>query len=121
MVFQKNLFVNNYAKFEGGTIKWKEIEPVINNDNIFLNNKAIYGDINAAFPYRIEMEYSKESEIVCLQPLKNCYVTLPNLASGSQLNFSIVFSIKDIYNETCRSFNEGLIRVDYFFLKSNFL
>ena len=103
-----NLFENNLANFEGGALKWKEIEPIIDKNNIFLNNRAIYGEINAAFPFRIDMEFSKESEIVCVEPSKSCYKTFANIASGSLLNFSLAFSIKDIYNATCNSLNEGL-------------
>ena len=78
-----------------------------------MNNNAIYGNINAAFPFRIEMEFSKEQEIVCMKPSENCYITFPNIASGSQLNFSIIFSIKDIYNETCDSLKQGFTTQNY--------
>ena len=109
LILSGNSFENNHANHEGGAIKWKEIEPTINNDNIFKNNSAFYGDIDAAFPFRIEMEFSKENEILCIEPNKSCYVSFRNIVSGSQLNFSTVFSIKDIYNQTISSLNDEFI------------
>ena len=88
-------------------IKWNDVEPIIYNNNTFINNTAKYGNINAAFPFRIEMEYLPNREIICYNGSDNCYISLKDISSGSLLNFSLVFSIKDIYNKTSSSVNEG--------------
>ena len=107
---EKNIFERNSAKFEGGVIKWIENEPLIYENNIFINNSAIYGDINAAFPFRIIMGYSQYSKEIChSNQYKNCYIQIENIASGSPLNISFVFSIKDIYNKTITSLNDGFL------------
>ena len=108
MFLKKNSFINNTAHLEGGAFKWKEIEPNISDDNIFIDNKADYGQINAAFPFRIEMEFNNQYEIICLNNNNShCYNRFTNIASGSPINFTITFTIKDIYNVTCSSLNDG--------------
>ena len=107
MIIDGNKFYNNQANSEGGVIKWNVVEPNISINNTFINNSAKYGDINAAFPFRIEMEYLPNYEVICLNQTYNCYNIFNGISSGSFLNFSLVFTIKDIYNVTVSSLNEG--------------
>ena len=103
-----NTFNSNEALIEGGAIKWIEIEPELDySRNFFYNNSALYGPIIAGFPFRIEMEYNHLQKIICLNGLNNCYTQISGLSSGSTLNVSIIFSLKDIYNNTVASINSG--------------
>ena len=104
-----NYFISNEALTEGGAIKWIEIEPEIDNSsNLFINNSAQYGPINAGFPFRIEMGYSDLPTTMCLTDSPtSCYKQVPNLSSGESLNLSLLFSLKDIYNKTVSSVNSG--------------
>ena len=61
----------------------------------------------AAFPFRIEMQILEQSNLICLNRSNNCYFQVSDLASGSDLNISFKFSIKDIYNKTMNSLNTG--------------
>ena len=108
MLLTNNVFNSNQAYSEGGAIKWIEVEPVIPKSNIFYNNSALYGPINAAFPFRIELEYNLFSINVCLNgSLTYCYPQISDLSSGSALNISLFFTIKDKYNVTVTSLNSG--------------
>lgn len=103
-----NYFNSNEAITEGGAIKWIEVEPIIDySNNLFLNNSAQYGPINAGFPFRIEMGYSDIQTTICRNESGSCYKQLPDLSSGAVLNISLLFSIKDIYNNTVSSVNSG--------------
>lgn len=99
-----NLFIENIAESEGGAIKWEGVQPKIEN-NTFINNTAIYGDNVAAFPFRLHMSYSPYTETICNKTSNECYFSFANIASGSVLNFSLEFLVKDIYNQTCASIN----------------
>ena len=45
-----NIFKNNIAENAGGGIKWDDIEPTIENDNIYSDNYAVlYGNEIASF------------------------------------------------------------------------
>ena len=103
-----NTFNSNEALIEGGAIKWIEIEPEIDNSsNLFYNNSAQYGPINAGFPFRIEMLYSDLQTIICLnESSTSCYKQIP-ISSGTTLNLTLLFSIKDFYNKTVSSINSG--------------
>lgn len=99
------MFVGNIAESEGGVIKWTGVEPYLEN-NTFFNNSAVYGDIIASFPYRIYMSSSSYVKTICkMNSSERCYQTFPNITSGSLLNFSLEFLLKDIYNQTCSSIN----------------
>lgn len=100
-----NLFENNTALSEGGVLKWKEIQPSFNNVNTYTNNNAIYGPINAAFPFRINLEYYPNQNSICLDGNSQCYIQIPNIASGNILDLKLRFAIKDIYNKTITSLN----------------
>ena len=102
-----NTFDNNVAESEGGSIKWIGVEPIIDSDNIFTNNSASYGPINAGFPFRIEMEFTSLSQTICLKESNSCYPQIMDISSGSSLNFTLSFLIKDIYNTTVTSLNSG--------------
>ena len=104
-----NNFNSNEALIEGGAIKWIEIEPKIDNSsNLFYNNSAQYGPINAGFPFRIEMESTDLQTIICLnESSTSCYKQIPDLSSGTSLNLSLIFSLKDFYNKTVSSINSG--------------
>ena len=104
-----NKFIDNLAINEGGVIKWNEIKPIIYENNSFINNTALYGNISAAFPFRLEMQTSENSQILCRNVNYNCYISLMNIASGSLLNFSLDFAMKDIDNEIYGSLNDGLL------------
>lgn len=108
MILNQNVFRNNYAVKEGGAIKFKEIEPVGWLNNTYVNNSAIYGKNIAAFPFKIFMKNNQKQPICKNNYSKtNCYDTLPEIASGSELQFSIEFVMKDIYNVTYSSLNNG--------------
>ena len=113
LIISMNIFDSNKANFEGGAIKWNMVEPLIYKDNIFINNSAIYGDNNAAFPYKIEIEYFYQNEVICFSESYNCYVRINNIASGSDFPNGFNFLIKDIYNETYSSIIDGLIYIIY--------
>lgn len=93
-----NSFVGNKAEIEGGAIKWIEIEPIGLNTNFYQDNTAIYGNDIASFPVKIEMENSF-ANYTCFNNSTNCYFSILNIASGSHLNFSLNFTIKDYYNQ----------------------
>ena len=113
LILDQNLFQNNYAVKEGGAIKFNEIEPFGYLNNSYINNSAIYGINIAAFPFRILFQNSQKKTICKNDSTLNCYETLPNIASGSELQFPLEFILKDIYNHTYSSINDGSI----FFLK----
>lgn len=98
-----NTFTNNHAFSEGGAIKWKEVEPFLWDNNNFINNSAIYGNNDAAFPFRIEMEINNSKEQICFNQSKDCISIISNVGSGSPLNISFKFIVKDIYNQTIES------------------
>ena len=107
LLLMGNTFDNNMAYSEGGAIKWNEVEPIIDSDNIFTNNSASYGPINAGFPFRIEMEFTSLSQTICLNESNSCYPQIMDISSGSSLNFTLSFLIKDIYNTTVTSLDSG--------------
>lgn len=86
-------------------MKWREIHPIFSHYNIFTNNYAPYGPINAAFPFRIILEYEPNQNIICLNRLNQCYIQIPNVGSGNILDLRLRFAIKDIFNETITSLN----------------
>lgn len=103
-----NIFQDNIAYLEGAVIKWEGIEPVIYSNNSFINNTALYGDINAAFPFKIFLEENLQQKRVCInESLDNCYIQILNISSGENLEISINFMVKDIYNKTIASLNDG--------------
>ena len=108
-MLENNYFFSNEALSEGGVIKWIEIKPEIDySRNFFFKNMAPYGSIIAGFPFRIEMEYFENEKIICPNDSRiNCYTQLFGLSSGSPLNISLAFSIKDIYNNSVSSINSG--------------
>ena len=120
MLLTNNVFILNEAISEGGAIKWLDVEPEIDySSNFFFNNSASYGSNNAGFPFRIEMAYDPLIENICLNnSLIECYQQIPNLSSGSELNLSLIFSIKDIYNVTVTSMNFEYYN---FFIEFNFV
>lgn len=103
-----NIFKENIAHLEGAAIKWEGIEPVIYSNNSFINNTALYGDINAAFPFKIFLEENLQQKSVCInESLDNCYIQISNISSGENLEISINFMVKDIYNKTIVSLKDG--------------
>lgn len=106
MTLSGNTFENNIALLEGGVIKWKEIRPIFINNNTFSNNFAIYGPINAAFPFRINLEYHPTQKKICLEGVNQCYIQLSNIGSGNNLDLKLRFTIKDIYNKTITAVND---------------
>lgn len=111
-MISNNEFLNNIAYSEGGVIKWINWEPIIENNNNFINNTAIYGNINATFPFKIDIEYDSKLKI-CPNNSNFCYFKIGNLASGANLNFHLSFSIKDIYNRTILSLNHGYLTIKF--------
>lgn len=101
-----NVFENNTALSEGGVLKWREIQPIFSNDNAYSNNTAIYGPINAAFPFRIHLQYYTNQNTICLEGMKQCYIQIPNIGSGNIINLKLKFEVKDVYNKTVTSLND---------------
>lgn len=106
MSVSRNVFENNTALLEGGVLKWREIQPILSNDNIYRNNKAIYGSINAAFPLRINLEYYPTQNTICLEGITQCYIQIPDIGSGNVLDLKLKFAVKDVYNNTLTSLND---------------
>lgn len=105
LLLENNVFLENIADSEGGPIKWEGIQPNIDK-NAFINNSAIYGDIVAAFPFKLQMSYSPYTQSICDKISNECYQSVLDIASGSVLNFSLDFLVKDVYNQTCSSIND---------------
>lgn len=53
MVMMSNRFINNVASKQGGAINWKYKQPVVYNNNIFMNNVAPYGSNISSYPTRL--------------------------------------------------------------------
>ena len=49
-----NTFTKNSASFDGGAIKWIDIEPYNWTNNTYNENSAVYGNEIASFPITLQ-------------------------------------------------------------------
>lgn len=96
MNITNNKFIKNIAYREGGAIKWNQKMPIIDNTNIFQSNQAVYGSNIASYPIRNRIKIIRENETEILHSSKE-EIKLDNIASGSEIDFSILVEVVDLY------------------------
>lgn len=110
-----NIFKENEGFSEGGAIKWAKAMPFISENNIFENNKAIYGPNIASYALRICLQYfnlrAKSSgeiieELLYENPSNISKLIINNISSGNDMKTKLVLKITDHYGNII-NLNEG--------------
>ena len=100
--FDNNIFNNNKAILEGGSIKWNQKMPKIDENNFFKNNNALYGSDIASYPIRNRIKLIINNSF---RTAENS-ITLDNIASGSKIETRIQFELIDVYNNIVKTANK---------------
>ena len=115
MLITNNDFVNNSVSIEGGAIKWTNVMPNISK-NVFLNNKAFYGNDIASFPIRMKVYINTQNSSFSFSDLgKYDLPLIKNVPSGNVFPYNFTINIVDCYDQvvsTIRS-NKQFIIVFY--------
>lgn len=99
---RNNKFMTNIAKIEGGAIKWSENKPIIEEDNVFINNSAIYGKDIASYPIRMIVEFynkTNSDKDVSATKFTNNNLVLENIVTGVEIPYDLTIKIVDSYNK----------------------
>lgn len=121
VLVRSNNFLSNTAEMEGGAIKWSENKPFIEDDNLFKNNSALYGNDIASYPIRLMVQTfnktdSKENR--SLSPFTTDMVTLQNIVSGVEIPYGLKITILDFYDKIV-NLDGGLVEIDFYEGSSN--
>ena len=96
IILHNNKFIENFAKESGGAYYWSSLLMKEEDTNFFLNNRAVHGADYASQPISILSLNTSET-----------------LISGNILQSSMVFILKDYYNQTCSSYSKGYALLSY--------
>lgn len=111
----RNIFKENEGFSEGGAIKWAEAMPLISENNVFENNKAIYGDNIASYALRVRLQYfnlrinSSDDvieELLYENPLNKSKLRINSISSGNEMKTKLVVKIIDHYGKVI-NLNQG--------------
>lgn len=96
------MFYNNSAAIQGGALNYDFMSPIGLRDNIFLMNRAAYGNDYASYPFKLAliMPTSSASQTKTTTPLSSQQILLSgtgihNLVSGEKLTDRIRLGIYD--------------------------
>lgn len=114
ILIYNNTFEENEAEIQGGAIKWDESLPEINKKtNIYINNKALYGEDVASYPIRLQLIYSILNQNLSstvfnyfeqvYDSLKNkSTLEIMNISSGNDFHCSFNFFLLDYYGNVVK-------------------
>ena len=101
-IISKNYFINNKATIDGGGIKWAGFTPFF-SENYYDLNKAQYGNNIASYPIKMRLEIFENiqnSSKLIYSSNENIILNLYEINPGNKIQFHLVFSLLDIYEET---------------------
>ena len=111
---RNNTFTSNLAFSEGGAIKWIDEMPQIDQNNVFINNSALYGNDIAAFPIRMEVFLINGNETFSLSEF-GILPLIVNVSSGNLFPFNISINLRDCYDQIVTHLTDS--RYFFFFLQ----
>lgn len=76
--------------------------PIIEENNIYQNNDALYGSDIASYPIRTRIKLIINNSFV----IANNSVNLASIASGSKIDTKIQFELIDVYNNVVKTANK---------------
>lgn len=112
VIIEVNVFEKNQGYIEGGGIKWDKTIPIINFNNKFINNTALYGNDIASYPIKMKVFIIKDKEKKSLMyflgnETNSKFILLPNIVSGETLPFDIYLELIDHYNMVVSSIDQS--------------
>lgn len=102
-----NEFIGNVANLEGGAIKWSLCPPILGS-NLFLNNKAKYGDDIAGLPALLLLEVFSSDKASLVFSVNSSeknrkLEVLGNVSSGKDFPYILSFKILDSYGNVMKT------------------
>ena len=96
----QNRFENNTATKQGGAIFYDYNRPVLQN-NVYINNQALYGPNIASYPVKIVFNGSDTD-----------YMSIVNVGSGIEIHNEFVLALVDYDNQVMVSNDQDLISIN---------
>ena len=98
-----NIFFNNKAFNDGGALKWMGLQPIIESNNEFQNNTAMYGENIASYGVRLRLDIYENNSLLFSTLNNKEIINLKNISSGNKIQYKLIFYIIDVYDNIVRS------------------
>lgn len=121
----QSVFINNSATFQGGAIKYDVFRPFL-QDNIFLNNTALYGPDIASYPIKVKFVNNDSDKMELINVGSGIQADqifsmglydhdnqIMNLDSSSQINIKLIDSVNsDLKGTIISSVDSGAAKFE---------
>lgn len=84
-------------------MKWIGLQPILESNNDFKNNTAIYGENIASYGVKLRLDIYENNSLFFSTLNSKETIYLKNISSGNKIQYKLIFYIIDVYNNTVKS------------------